>query len=214
MDLPETHHHHHTHTSHRWLDIALGMAAMFVSVTSLVVAVEHGHTMQRLVEANSWPILQFETHNIGGPTNTDSNVRLVIVNAGVGPARIETLEMWWKGQPIPTYGALIKVCCTKTPEAANQMATSNWTVHGVTPSILRAGEHVDLIALPETPQNHELWEEFNQERANMTARLCYCSVFDECWRVTGTSTHPERIESCPTPAVPFRPIENAKETQP
>ena len=43
---------------------------MFVSVISLVVAVEHGRTMERMAEANgrmvqasSWPFVEFSTHN-------------------------------------------------------------------------------------------------------------------------------------------------------
>jgi hypothetical protein len=177
---------------------------MFVSVTSLCVAIEHGRTMQRLVEANSWPILQFETHNVGGPTNSDSVVRLEIINAGVGPARIETFELWWKGQPISSIAKLIQVCCTATTEQRTQANTSAWSVGPVSPNILRAGDHVDFLSLPESAQNHELWSKFNEERDNITVRMCYCSVFDECWRSSGTTTHAERIESCPAPAVPFQ----------
>jgi hypothetical protein len=53
IDAPEPPHQHHpAHSGHRWLDISLGLSAMFVSVISLVVAVEHGRTMERMVEAN------------------------------------------------------------------------------------------------------------------------------------------------------------------
>jgi hypothetical protein len=74
---------------------------MFVSVVTLAVAIGHGRTMERMadanmrmVEANSWPFIDFSTHNLddrGG-----SEVRLVLANEGIGPARIETFELWWR----------------------------------------------------------------------------------------------------------------------
>src|SRR5580704_7329630 len=70
MVAPEAPHSHPSHTGHRWLDIVLGLSAMFVSVVSLVVAVEHGRTMERMadantrmVDANSWPFVEFDSHN-------------------------------------------------------------------------------------------------------------------------------------------------------
>ena len=85
--------------------MSLGLSAMFVSVISLGVAIEHGRTMERMADANermvqasSWPFVEFSTHNVderGSP-----NVRLVLTNEGIGPARIETFELWRKGQPM------------------------------------------------------------------------------------------------------------------
>src|SRR5215831_14860354 len=113
-EAPEQH--HGAHTGHRWLDISLALSAMFVSVISLVVAIEHGRTMERMadanarmVQANSWPFLQFETHNLDERGNAD--VRLVLVNQGIGPARIETFELWWDGKPMSSPNALMQACC-------------------------------------------------------------------------------------------------------
>jgi hypothetical protein len=53
MESPEGPHHHASHTGHRWFDIALGLTAMFVSVVTLIVAIEHGRTMERMADANT-----------------------------------------------------------------------------------------------------------------------------------------------------------------
>ena len=53
----EVHAHPHHQTGNRWLDMLLAGSALLVSCVSLFVAVEHGHTMQKLVEANSSPNL-------------------------------------------------------------------------------------------------------------------------------------------------------------
>jgi len=155
IDAPEPpHQHHQTHTGHRWLDMTLGLSAMFVSVISLVVAIEHGRTMERMAEANermvqangrmvqasSWPFIQFETHNVDEHGNAD--VRLVLVNEGIGPARIETFELWWNGQPMSSMKALFEACCAK-PFAQENKGAVLFQGH-TAPSILRAGDHSDF----------------------------------------------------------------------
>jgi hypothetical protein len=71
------------------------------------------------------------------------------------------------------------------------------------PRILRAGEHVDLLGMPATPQDQDLWSKFNIERDEVTVRVCYCSVFNECWRGSGTTTQADPVASCPKAEVPY-----------
>ena len=180
---------------------------MFVSVISLGVAIEHGGTMERMADANarmvqasSWPFVEFSTHNVderGSP-----NVRLVLTNVGIGPAKIETFELWWKGQPMASSQALLHACCATSAKGAQQKTAV--ISRGLTaPSILRAGDHTDFLAIADS-QPGELWKEFNVERDNITIRVCYCSVFDECWSGSGITTRADRVDSCPTPAAPFK----------
>jgi hypothetical protein len=209
VEAPEQHHHHAAQTGRRCLDLVLALTAMFVSVISLVVAIEHGRTMQRMadanarmVEANSWPFLQFGTHNLDEHGNAD--VRLVLTNNGIGPARLETFELWWNGQPMSSPAELIKACCSTTEAEQAQAHTEPFSMGLAAPSILRAGDHTDFLALPATLRNKDLWSKFEVERDKITVRLCYCSVFDECWRGSGITTHAERVASCPAPKVPYK----------
>ncbi len=215
MESPEAPHHHASHTGHRWFDIALGVSAMFVSVITLVVAIEHGRTMERMadanmrmVEANSWPFIDFSTHNLSDKGTPE--VRLVLTNEGIGPARIETFELWWRERPISSPGQLLKACCSP------DLAHSN-PVIGVglaSPRILRAGEHVDFLAVGLTATSHEVFEKFNNERDYIRTRVCFCSVFDECWIKEGGDDllqkgesrliHPERVKTCPAPKAPYQ----------
>jgi len=217
MESPEAPHHHAGHTGHRWFDIALGVSAMFVSVVTLFVAIEHGRTMERMadanmrmVEANSWPFVAFDTHNVGekgGP-----QVRLVLTNEGIGPARIETFELWWKGKPISSPGQLLNTCCVTSPDPANNHVLTS--VGLASPRILRAGEHVDFFSLDYSAAYRDLFETFNRERDYLKTRICYCSVFDECWTSQGGGElflqdqskliHPQRVNSCPKPPVPYQ----------
>jgi len=219
MDPPEAPHSHPSHTGHRWLDIVLGLSAMFVSVVSLVVAVEHGRTMERMadantrmVDANSWPFVQFDSHNVD--EQKKGNVRLVLTNDGIGPARIETFELWWDGKPMASSGALLRACCFTTPVETEEAKTAIMSFGTAAPQILRAGEHADFFAMPLGPGNNELWAKLNVERDKIATRVCFCSVFDQCWvHVSGPgpfpqdpmkTIHPDRVDSCVAPAVPYR----------
>jgi hypothetical protein len=214
MDSPEAPHHHAGHTGHRWFDIALGVSAMFVSVVTLIVAIEHGRTMERMadanmrmVEANSWPFVDFSTHNVSDKGVPE--VRLVLTNEGIGPARIETFELWWRGKPMATPADLLKACCN--PSQAENPVIS---VGLASPRILRAGEHVDFLAIALSPTGRELFGKFNTERDNIKTRVCYCSVFDECWIKEGGDEmlqkaqskliHPDQVKTCPTPPTPYQ----------
>ena len=138
MEAPEAHHAHAAHSGHRWLDIVLAVSAMFVSVISLFVAVEHGRTMERMaeantrmVEANSWPFVEYDSHNVDEQGN--AKIRLVLTNQGIGPARIETLELWWNGKPVSSLRALLEACC-ETTKVEGVLSVGN-----AAPNILRAG---------------------------------------------------------------------------
>ena len=155
----------------------------------------------RLVEANSWPFIEFSTHNVDEHGGAD--VRLVLTNAGIGPARIETFELWWNGQPMASPAALLRACCLTTPTEIAEAKTAVTAVSLVAPRIVSAGDHVDFFALPASSGNAELFQKFNRERDNVTARVCYCSVFDECWIGSGLTTHADRVAGCPAPTVPF-----------
>jgi hypothetical protein len=212
MDSPEAPHHHGSHTGHRWFDIALGVSAMFVSVVTLFVAIEHGRTMERMaeantrmVEANSWPFIDFSTHNVGDKGG--SEVRLVLTNEGIGPARIETFELWWRGKTMSSPAQLLTACCT--PDPIHEFIG----VGLASPRILRAGEHVDFLSVYPA-KGRDVQEKFNNERDYITTRVCYCSVFDECFIKDGGDDllkkdprkliNPEHVKTCPAPKTPYQ----------
>lgn len=190
---------------------------MFVSVITLVIAIEHGRTMERMadanmqmVEANSWPFVDFSSHNVSD--SGTAQARLVLTNEGIGPARIETFELWWRGKSMSSPTQLLKACCT--PDTGRQEGETVISIGLASPRILRAGEHVDFLAVGLTGANRAVFGKFNSERNYIRTRVCYCSVFDECWIKEGGDEllqqgqsklmHPERVKTCPMPAAPYQ----------
>jgi len=209
--IPDTETHVEPHkTGHRWLDSALALCAIFISVTSLAVAIHHGRTMERmaqanarLVAANSWPYLQFVRSNglvpsnlagLALPAQAEFSTSWSIVNAGVGPARIESFELFWQGRRVHTIRDLISACCSPGNSSdGSELVTSS--LDGI---VLRAGETLPLLLVRRTPENEEIVERLDGlDMSSVTFRICYCSVFDECWITNLQTTRPEAVQQCP-----------------
>jgi hypothetical protein len=196
--------HHRHHTGRRWIDLALALSAMFVSVVSLVVAVRHGQAMDRLVAANSWPFLTYATDNEG--SGGRRLITLKVENAGVGPARLQTFEVWWQGQPVASADELLTRCCmlqSRTPLALADVRALNLTVGIVAPAVLRAGAEQNILTLERTETNADIWDRLDTARLNLNMRVCYCSVFDECWISNLMETNSKEVAVCPAAKVPF-----------
>jgi hypothetical protein len=81
---------------------------------------------------------------------------------------------------------------------------------GVQGTVVRAGETRPFLSLPLGPDNAEVWKRLNDARQDMSYRICYCSVFDECrigsfrgFLPRAGQLHPARIKECAAPKVPF-----------
>jgi hypothetical protein len=189
---PEVHHHSHR-TGHRWVDFAVPLSALAVSAISLVIAIHHGHTMQkmadenaRLVQANSWPLLQFTTGNAND--QGDPEITLKVENAGVGPAKLISLEIFQGDKRIRTPRDLVQAL---DPATTRPMLSLGLTL----PTVVRAGDSQLLIGLKREGQE-ALWDKLNTARFELKFRACYCSVFDECWVSDLATVSPQHVEQC------------------
>lgn len=200
-------HHPHTHkTGHRLIDWAVPLSALVISVISLIIGIHHGRTMQdmakanaRLVQANSWPLLQYVTGNA-----TEAGVRqieLKVENAGVGPAKLMSLEIFKDEQRIRTPRDLIQVLDPQAPRPRMML--------GMPPTVLRAGESMLVVGLPREG-NEALWEKLNTVRFQLKYRACYCSVFDECWVSDLVTLSPQVVGQCPTSPDSFTYLESVQ----
>ena len=175
-----------------WTDPFLALVAVIVSAISLWVAIGTEEANRRMVAAASWPLLQADTSDL------DSTITFSILNGGVGPAKLKTVELFWNGRAWPGAHALLKACCGyegtngKSPEL---------TTGGVSGIVLRAGENHTFLSLPRRADNDGVWQKLDRARRQVTFRACYCSVFDECWIGTLHNLEPEPVRTCPAAKV-------------
>ncbi len=188
-------HAHARHTGYRFLDLALALSAIFISVVSLIVAIEHGRTERELVAANSWPFVQANS-SLGGPDGG----RLWLSNSGIGPAKLESFEVLYKGEVMPTQRALLQRCCGLS---ADPIVLRKAQLAGLLPtyrlknSVMRPGETDAFLTLRASQAPDGMADRMNQAIWSVSFRACYCSVFDECWLSNLQDLHPKRVAACP-----------------
>jgi hypothetical protein len=205
--MPESGH-THIHPEHesgnRWLDVIVAVSVIFISAVSLVVSINHGRTMEKMVEqnqkmveqnqklvvANTLPLLDIDVEN---NMNLKKNgyVRLSVKNNGVGPAIIDRFEIRYKGvsynSPFGSGGLLNALL----PSALQPKLIADSSVSG---TILPARDSIRVIEIPVTsPQTLQLLHAAEPE---ITMKACYCSVLEECWETNFDHKRPQPVKEC------------------
>ena len=176
VDAPEVHAPHAHHTGHRWADLTLALAALFVSATSLWVAVQHGETMEKLVQANSMPNAEIDLGVIEdnpGSASFDINV----TNSGVGPARIETIELW-DGDRVIRDGGMVADAIKH--HMGEKSISFTWKAESIQGTLLGAGKSSKMLSF-EFNDSFASPEKLLKAAQKFETRICYCSVFNECY---------------------------------
>ncbi len=182
------------------IDVAVGGVAILLSVISLIVAIQNERTQRELVAASSWPFLQVDVD----ASSAQSDINLV--DTGVGPAKIASFEMFYKGQPVASAFALLQQCCGLSTDFATMrsqlsdgiLVGQSWDL------VLRpAGTQLVLRLLEGANARSPLHQRFMDSVADITYRACYCSVLDECWLSNLVDLHPRRVSVCPAAMHPL-----------
>jgi hypothetical protein len=221
MDV-ETHqpHAHHHKLGIPWYDMALPVAALFVSLVSIFIAWHHGKVMQelvhqneRIVEAESLPYVEMDTSDLA-PDRRTAAFRLTVQNQGVGPARIAEVVMTVNGKPVPDLPTLMDDCCAPGFLQASKRGTKQYrgvrngdvVLSTLRDRMIRPGEAVDVFDWEVTDANRKVVDRLKQGFAANTVRtsICYCSVFNDCWTRTDDDRRPTSVKQCPIASVPYR----------
>lgn len=227
IETPEAPH-AHKHSGIKWLDVAMAISVLVVSVGSLLVALHTSHAMQdlveqnaRLVRSNSTPVLQFGTGNVDGDGEA---IYFDVTNSGTGPARIVWFELRENGQSLPDAATLLTRTASQlksSPDGravldrlkAKQQALRAGLQAGAEPTILEGfrlttapivplvlapRDNVKLLrwARPKDADSFRVWLLLNEQRFNVTAETCYCSLLDECWQAKLGKELPRRVPQC------------------
>lgn len=188
------------------LEFAVAIAALVTSVTSIWLSLSQGDEMARLVQAQSWPYLEYVSSNTGD--NGAPVIDIMVRNAGVGPAKVESFAITYEGKPVKGWAQLIAACCVPegTPRDKIDLPTltDNRMISGKLISrVLRASDSLTLLHLPKTDANAPLWTKLDDARFKLQLSICYCSVFDECWTSDLRGTTQQPVKTCPADPIPY-----------
>ena len=193
-------HAHPRHSGFRAFDLMLALSAVMISAVSLLISVQHGKTDRQLVEANSWPMLQQH-----GAFSYRGEIRVFVRNAGVGPAKLESFEVLYKGKPVDSIRTLLQLCCDVAPtrEAEEKVLAEGLSIYSIDGDVLRPGDENTVIRIVGSETKNTVNQKFPAASKDISYRACYCSVFDQCWMSTLSDLHPRPIERCPENVVSF-----------
>jgi hypothetical protein len=201
LEGPEVHHPHGRHGGGglpQWLELMIAGTALVTSICSIVIAIHHGHTMEKLVQANSIPYL------VGGFSTATPEGEEVLsfdfLNRGVGPAHERSLRIKVDGQYARSIDDLIakSLPADQAAEVAKAKADKIIKVlrNNVHTRFVSSGQPQLVFRIARTPDNTRLWDLLEKAADRWDVEYCYCSVFDECWVVRGVWGEPAPIAEC------------------
>jgi hypothetical protein len=195
LETPEVHRPHSSHGGGlpRWLELVIAVTALVTSVSSIAIAVHHGHTMEKLVQANSFPYMR-AGYSVSTPKGEDV-LSLDLLNRGVGPAHEKSLRVKVDGRYVKSFSQF--VAASLGPEQAAAAEKVLDPLHdGVPTRFIPGGQSQFVFSLAKTPQNAVYWDALAKAQSRWGVEFCYCSVFDECWRVRSKWNEPEPVKQC------------------
>jgi hypothetical protein len=201
LENPEVHQPH----AHRgggglpqWLELTIAGTALVTSVCSIIIAIHHGHTMEKLVQANSIPYL---TGGFSSATTEGEQVlSLDFLNRGVGPAHERSLRVTVDGQYVRNVDELIAK--SLPPDQAAEVAKARQDrvllvlQNNVRTRFVGAREPQLVFRIARTPENARVWDMLRATDGKWDLEYCYCSVFDECWEVKSVFGEPQPADEC------------------
>lgn len=186
--------------SDQWVNRLLAISAVAISAASFYVAVLQTKATQQQVKAETWPYLQIDSSNYDSDS-AQAVISYTLVNAGVGPARVESMQLFYDDEPIGGFYELAQRCCLQGMPLAddNAIFSSEFVGKVITanpsPMILPSQSEVNLFSLSKDENNQTFWQRINKVRNELTAEACYCSVLDECW-MTDFKGDPQLVKEC------------------
>jgi hypothetical protein len=177
----------------RWLDLVIAISALITSISSIAIALRHGHIMAMLVQANSLPWLQGGFSN---RTPEDAKVlSLDLLNRGVGPAHQESLRVKVGDSYVRSTKEFFAASLGPEQAAkAEEVFHPLW--NRVRTRFIPGGQSQLVFRLARTPENAQFWDLLNKEQPRWDVEFCYCSVFQECWEVRSQWQEPQRVKQC------------------
>jgi hypothetical protein len=200
VEAPEVHHPHKHHGGGlpRWLELGIALTALVTSISSIFIAVHHGQIMEKLVQANSLPYVQ------GGVSNVTPDgqqvLSLDLLNRGVGPAHEQSLRVKAGDRYVTSVDELLAASLPPDQLAeidkARQERILAIASSNVKHRFIPGGTSQLIFRIVKTPENARYWEMIDQVWSKWDIDYCYCSVFAECWRVSGLFAEPEPVKEC------------------
>ncbi len=173
------------------LQTILAVAGMFTGGVALFAALNEADAVRKQQMAAVWPHIVIRDINYG--IAGEERFEVVVGNRGIGPARIMSATALIDGEPIDSWADIVRPLA----EDGN-FRFSNVRVSG---SVLSPAEDVIAFAVDAKYTSKQLVDavqELTQSR-RVNVVICYCSVFDDCFRLDGLAETTVAVDMCSAP---------------
>ncbi len=171
------------------LQTILAVVGMFTGAVALYAALNEADAVRKQQQASVWPHIRVSDMNFGVPG--EERFQLTVSNRGIGPAQIRSVEATIDGAVQTSWYDIVKMTAEK-----EQFGISNAPVAGI---VLAPNEDITAVSVEVPSASKKTVEAFRDlirsGRANM--KVCYCSVFDECWILDALASETSPIAACP-----------------
>ena len=170
----------------------LSLAGVFTGAVALYAALSESQAVRDQTSASVWPYVQI----IINDTDDGSKARfaLSLVNVGVGPALMRGVELRIGGEPVRSWDEVAGRLLSHPTRVGVDFGRST-----VNSRVIGPGEEV--VAFQTNHRELSLAMQKAVYGGEASLRICYCSIFDQCWigNLTQDSgfSKSEPNESCP-----------------
>jgi len=177
------------------------LTAIIVSIAALFIAFDQSMVMRAQQHASVWPMVSTTVTLASDEQNYF--ISIDTKNVGVGPALLNQASFNAQDKPLTDFAELDELLLTSEFEGSRQIQSSSLS------GVLGAGETRVVLRIdwPVTDKNTSVFRKlamrFMGENAiDLDVNLCYCSVFERCWKTQGQSnTLSTSVDYCPAQEV-------------
>ncbi len=168
------------------VDRILSISAIVAAIAAVAVAVYEARIGREHQKVSVWPYLnQFNTLAPGLPYTRN------IQNVGIGPALVRSVQVRVDGRPVQRWSEIVRALTGR--EAPDLIYSS---LHRG--SVILPGSTLELLRLPPGETATRFWQAVQTDRFSM--RVCYCSLYQDCWISDNQQDEPQSVRQCRTDA--------------
>ena len=167
-------------------DRIMAVSAIIVAAASLTVAVYEARINREYQKISVWPYVTQSNAMVPGEPYTR-----IVSNLGVGPALIKSVQVRVDGTPRRDWADVSRALTGKAiPDLVY------FSLHGG--SVLLPDKTVTVVKIPPGDAALQFWEQAQTER--LSIRICYCSLYGDCWLNDSRTQEPSSVGACPVEA--------------
>lgn len=160
-------------------ELLIALIAVFISFLTLFVYLYQSNLMKTQQKMSVWPHLTF------GPTWGTDFMIINLLNKGIGPAIIQDVRIAINDEPVEGIQEIMRFF----PDSLKSdfSYSSLWAGQ-----VVMAGESIQIFKNSNPATINYLLKLIEEDQ--VAIEICYCSVYEDCWKTTGFVVIPSKCK--------------------